>query len=110
HPKWPLYQIADILTRGDVPDESQVQFLTEWMDNGDLGTTEGLITLALLTLSESTIALHSPEKTMEDSAVQHQEPIQQEEASSASHFGIWQIIKIIFFIGLAGHLLSKFMH
>ena len=118
HPKWPLYQIADILMRGEVPDEPQVQFLRERLENGKLDTPERMIIQTLLTLSERAVALNFPEKMSEIPSVNHKDS--SEQPKPAVHRGspaprqppskAMKIAKIIGFIALVICALNRYFH
>lgn len=105
HPYWPLYLVAERLTSAEEPDEALLQRLITRLDAPDADPLEGIIIRGLLVQAAAVTARY--EAADEGAVTRVALP---NTAESSGGFGLWQVIKIIFFIGVIGHLLSRFMH
>lgn len=105
HPFLPLYQAAERLASAEEPDEALLQRLIARLDIPEVDPLEGIIIRALLVQAAAVTARHVE---ADEGAVTMVAPQSSEQPGGS--FGLWQVIKIIFFIGVIGHLLSRFMH
>lgn len=104
HPNWPLYQVAERLASAEEPDEALLQRLITWLDTPTVSPLDTLIVRGLLVQAAAITARH---EATDDTKVTRIALQNTEE--SGGGFGLWQVIQIIFFIGVIGHLLSGFM-
>lgn len=107
HPYWLLYQVADSLACAEEPSATLLQSLVTKLDAPDICPLEALVIRGLLgqvaavaTPCEAVVADEEPVTTVTSPST----------AESGGGFGLWQVIKIILFIGVVGHVLSRFMH
>ncbi|ECK9502767.1 DnaJ domain protein [Salmonella enterica subsp. enterica serovar Infantis str. SARB27] len=107
HPYWLLYQVADSLACAEEPSAALLQRLVTKLDTPDICPLEALVIRGLLgraaavaTPCEAVVADEEPVTTVTSQSVEE----------SSGGFGLWQVIKIILFIGVVGHVLRQFMH
>ncbi|HCL4919916.1 J domain-containing protein [Salmonella enterica] len=107
HPYWLLYQVADSLACAEDPSAALLQSLVTTLDAPDICPLEALVIRGLLgraaavaTPCEAVVADEEPVTTVTSQSVEE----------SGGGFGLWQVIKIILFIGVVGHVLRQFMH
>ncbi|EAB9004796.1 J domain-containing protein [Salmonella enterica subsp. enterica] len=107
HPYWLLYQVADSLACAEEPSATLLQRLVTKLDAPDICPLEALVIRGLLgraaavaTPCEAVVADEEPVTTVTSQSVEE----------SGGGFGLWQVIKIILFIGVVGHVLRQFMH
>ncbi|EBK0307631.1 J domain-containing protein [Salmonella enterica] len=107
HPYWLLYQVADSLACAGDPSAALLQRLVTKLDTPDICPLEALVIRGLLGRAA---AIATPCKAV----VANEEPVTTVTAPSTEEsgggFGLWQVIKIILFIGVVGHVLRQFMH
>ncbi|KZG24962.1 hypothetical protein, partial [Salmonella enterica] len=107
HPYWLLYQVADSLACAEEPSAALLQSLVTKLDAPDICPLEALVIRGLLgraaavaTPCEAVVADEEPVTTVTSPSTEE----------SGGGFGLWQVIKIILFIGVVGHVLRQFMH
>lgn len=107
HPYWLLYQVADSLACAGDPSAALLQRLVTKLDTPDICPLEALVIRGLLgraaaiaTPCEAVVANEEPVTTVTAPSTEE----------SGGGFGLWQVIKIILFIGVVGHVLRQFMH
>ncbi|ECV3471474.1 J domain-containing protein [Salmonella enterica subsp. enterica serovar Derby] len=107
HPYWLLYQVADSLACAEEPSATLLQRLVTKLDAPDICPLEALVIRGLLgraaavaTPCEAVVADEEPVTTVTSPSTEE----------SGGGFGLWQVIKIILFIGVVGHVLRQFMH
>ncbi|EJL9929420.1 J domain-containing protein [Salmonella enterica] len=107
HPYWLLYQVADSLACAGDPSAALLQRLVTKLDTPDICPLEALVIRGLLgraaaiaTPCEAVVANEEPVTTVTSPSTEE----------SGGGFGLWQVIKIILFIGVVGHVLRQFMH
>ncbi|EHN1423111.1 J domain-containing protein [Salmonella enterica] len=107
HPYWLLYQVADSLACAEEPSATLLQRLVTKLDAPDICPLEALVIRGLLgraaavaTPCEAVVADEEPVTTVTSPSTEE----------SGGGFGLWQMIKIILFIGVVGHVLRQFMH
>ncbi|EHO5099802.1 J domain-containing protein [Salmonella enterica] len=107
HPYWLLYQVADSLACAEDPLAALLQRLVTKLDAPDICPLEALVIRGLLgraaavaTPCEAVVADEEPVTTVTSPSTEE----------SGGGFGLWQMIKIILFIGVVGHVLRQFMH
>ncbi|EAX8475489.1 J domain-containing protein [Salmonella enterica] len=107
HPYWLLYQVADSLACAGDPSAALLQRLVTKLDTPDICPLEALVIRGLLgraaaiaTPCEAVVANEEPVTTVASPSTEE----------SGGGFGLWQVIKIILFIGVVGHVLRQFMH
>lgn len=107
HPYWLLYQVADSLACAEDPSAALLQRLVTKLDAPDICPLEALVIRGLLgraaavaTPCEAVVADEEPVTTVTSPSTEE----------SGGGFGLWQMIKIILFIGVVGHVLRQFMH
>ncbi|MCU7099951.1 J domain-containing protein [Salmonella enterica] len=107
HPYWLLYQVADSLACAEDPSAALLQRLVTKLDAPDICPLEALVIRGLLgwaaavaTPCEAVVADEEPVTTVTSPSTEE----------SGGGFGLWQVIKIILFIGVVGHVLRQFMH
>ncbi|ENY9358648.1 J domain-containing protein [Salmonella enterica] len=107
HPYWLLYQVADSLACTGDPSAALLQRLVTKLDTPDICPLEALVIRGLLgraaaiaTPCEAVVANEEPVTTVTSPSTEE----------SGGGFGLWQVIKIILFIGVVGHVLRQFMH
>lgn len=104
HPNWPLYQVADCLACAEEPSEALLQGMVAKLDAPDICPLDAVIIRGLLVQAAAVV---TPCEAVTADEAKATQPRTEE---SGGGFGLWQVIKIIFFIGVIGHLLSRFMH
>ncbi|EJY5270859.1 J domain-containing protein [Salmonella enterica] len=107
HPYWLLYQVADSLACAGDPSAALLQRLVTKLDTPDICPLEALVirgllgrAVAIATPCEAVVANEEPVTTVTSPSTEE----------SGGGFGLWQVIKIILFIGVVGHVLRQFMH
>ncbi|EBU0963391.1 J domain-containing protein [Salmonella enterica] len=107
HPYWLLYQVADSLACAGDPSAALLQRLVTKLGTPDICPLEALVIRGLLgraaaiaTPCEAVVANEEPVTTVTSPSTEE----------SGGGFGLWQVIKIILFIGVVGHVLRQFMH
>ncbi|EAA5431344.1 J domain-containing protein [Salmonella enterica subsp. enterica serovar Falkensee] len=104
HPYWLLYQVADSLACAEDPSATLLQSLVTKLDAPDICPLETLVIRGLLGRAAAVATPCEAVTADEEKATQpHTE-------ESGGGFGLWQVIKIILFIGVVGHVLRQFMH
>ncbi|MCO4158240.1 J domain-containing protein [Citrobacter amalonaticus] len=104
HPNWPLYQVADCLACAEEPSEALLQGMVAKLDAPDICPLDAVIIRGLLVQAAAVVV---PCETVTADEAKATQPHTEE---SGGGFGLWQVIKIIFFIGVIGHVLSRFTH
>lgn len=105
HPYWSLYQAAERLASAEEPDEALLQLLITKLDSPTVSPLEAIIIRGLLVQAAAVMTRH---EAGSDEEVTMVTPQNVEEPGGG--IGLWLVIKVIFFIGVIGHLLSRFMH
>ncbi|MEB0898806.1 J domain-containing protein [Citrobacter portucalensis] len=103
HPNWPLYQVADCLACAEEPSEALLQGMVAKLDAPDICPLDAIIIRGLLVQAAAVV---TPCEAVTADEAKATQPHTEE---SGGGFGLWLVIKIIFFIGVIGHLLSRFM-
>ncbi|HCL5275647.1 TPA: J domain-containing protein [Salmonella enterica] len=109
HPCWPLYLAAERLACAEEPEDVLLQQLVIRLDTPSVHPLEAIIIRGLLVQASAMTVRHET-VTTEDGKVTTVVTPNAETSDGGGGFGLWQVIKIIFFIGVIGHLLSRFMH
>lgn len=109
HPCWPLYLAAERLASAEEPEDALLQQLVLRLDMPNLYPLEAIIIRGLLVQAAGMTVRHET-VTTEDGKVTTVVTQNAEDSGGGIGFGLWQVIKIIFFIGVIGHLLSLFVH
>lgn len=109
HPCWPLYLAAERLACAEEPEDVLLQQLVIRLDTPNVHPLEAIIIRGLLVQASAMTVRHET-VTTEDGKVTTVVTPNAETSDGGGGFGLWQVIKIIFFIGVIGHLLSRFMH
>lgn len=109
HPCWPLYLAAERLACAEEPEDALLQQLIIRLDMPNVHPLEAIIIRGLLVQAAAMTVRHET-VTTEDGKVTTVVTQNAETSDGGIGFGLWQVIKIIFFIGVIGHLLSRFMH
>lgn len=99
--------LADSLACAEEPSAALLQSLVTKLDAPDICPLEALVIRGLLgraaavaTPCEAVVADEEPVTTVTSPSTEE----------SGGGFGLWQVIKIILFIGVVGHVLRQFMH
>lgn len=109
HLCWPLYLAAERLACAEEPEDALLQQLIIRLDMPNVHPLEAIIIRGLLVQAAAMTVRHET-VTTEDGKVTTVVTQNAETSDGGIGFGLWQVIKIIFFIGVIGHLLSRFMH
>lgn len=97
HPRWPLYQVAELLVRQKVPATKHYLPLVERQMADDLCPFEALIIGALMPPGAETSTADGVDQS--DSANSNTKP-----------FSVFSVVKVIFYIFLVAGALSRILH
>ncbi|KKA52235.1 hypothetical protein TM63_09650 [Salmonella enterica subsp. salamae serovar 42:f,g,t:--] len=104
-----MYLAAERLACAEEPEDALLQQLIIRLDMPNVHPLEAIIIRGLLVQAAAMTVRHET-VTTEDGKVTTVVTQNAETSDGGIGFGLWQVIKIIFFIGVIGHLLSRFMH
>ncbi|UGS41476.1 J domain-containing protein [Pseudocitrobacter corydidari] len=107
HPCWLMYLVADRLACAEDPDEVLLQQLVHKLDRSTICPLEAIIIRGLLVQAA---AVTTPYESVTIDEEEVSTVAQQSTEVSGGSSGLWLVIRIILYIGVAGHLLSKLLH
>ncbi|EMY3698478.1 J domain-containing protein [Salmonella enterica] len=109
HPCWPLYLAAERLASAEDLEDALLQQLVIRLDTPNLNPLEAIIIRGLLAHAAGMTVRHET-VTTEDGKVTTVVTQNAEDSGVGIGFGLWQVIKILFFIAVIGHFLSRILH